>query len=72
MSKQEIYDKLISAVKHEIKDWEKADKITPLEQQGYYQPVISGICIAALYLLNTDQNVYFKFIEEVRALGGNP
>ena len=72
MSNQEIYDKLISAVKHEIKEWEKADKITPIEQVAHYQPVISGICIAALFLLNTDQNVYFKFIEEVRALGGNP
>jgi hypothetical protein len=68
MNNREIYDKLLNCAKNEIESWSKADKLTEIEQQAKYMPVLSGIVQSALYLLPTDD--YFRFKDQVRELGG--
>lgn len=69
MNNKEIFDRLLQCADSEIKNWRKADKITPLEQEVRYQPVIAGIARAALYLLPTDD--YYRFKEEIIKKGGH-
>lgn len=68
MTYQQIYDQLLRCAKHEVEDWLKADKITPMEQACRYMPVVSGIVMAGLYLLPND--MYFKLKKEVQDFGG--
>ena len=68
MNSTEIYDRLINCAKSEMSNWGKADKLSAIEQFGEYMPVVSGIARAALYLLPNE--MYFKWVKEVRDLGG--
>ena len=68
MTSKEIYDRLLECAKTEIENWLKADKLTPIEQTCEYMPVVSGIARSALFLLPND--MYFKWLKEVRDLGG--
>ena len=68
MSNKDIYEKLIACAKSEIENWLKADKLTLIEQTVAYMPVVSGIARAAMYLLPNEE--YFKWIKEVRDMGG--
>ena len=68
MTNKQIYEELLAAADSEIKQWLKADKITPIEQALNYMPVVSGIARAALFLLPTD--MYEKWKKEVKAMGG--
>ena len=67
MNNNEIYDRLMQAAESDIKNWQKCDKLTQIEQVIKYNPVVSGIARAALYLLPTDD--YFKFTQELREKG---
>lgn len=68
MTNKEIYNKLLNCAKNEIESWRKANKLTEIEQQAKYMPVLSGIVQSALYLLPTDD--YFRFKDQVREMGG--
>lgn len=67
MNNKEIYDRLIECADIEIKNWKKCDRLTPIEQDIRYNPVVSGIARAALYLLPTDD--YFKFKKQIQEMG---
>lgn len=63
MSNKEIYEKLMLAAKNEHKTCRKMTKVSEMEQECHYYPVLEGIRYAALYLLPTDD--YFKWCAEV-------
>lgn len=67
MNNKEIYNRLIQCAETEINDWKKCDKLTPIEQNIRYCPVVSGIARAALFLLPTED--YSRFKEEITKMG---
>lgn len=69
MTNKEVYSTLLHAAEHTIKSWQKADKITPIEQVAQYNPVVAGIGIAASRLLPFE--MYMKWKEEVQKMGGS-
>lgn len=69
MTEKEIHERLLESARTEIEQWRRANKLTELEQMSYYNPVVSGIARAALFLLETKD--YWKFCDEIRDMGGN-
>ena len=68
MNNSEIYDRLLKCAENEIKGWRRADKLSPLEREARYMPVLSGIVQSALYLLPTED--YYRFKNEIIEKGG--
>lgn len=64
-----ILDKFKKAVDCTVDNWNKADKITEIEQMAYAQETIHGIAYAGLFVLPEGQ--YHELVEYIHSKGFN-
>lgn len=69
MNSKELLERFCKAVDGTINGWQRADRLTEIEQREHSQAIIYGITTAALYVL--PENDYHAFKEYVHERGFN-
>lgn len=67
MTQTEIYNRLIRVCEHIRENWQKADRLTPIEQDVIITHEVSGVLNAALNIMST--NLYQEFKADLRERG---
>jgi len=69
MSHSDNFSRLCKAIDAQIESWQRADRITALEQREHTQQIIYGIVFAGLYILTNEE--YFDLVAYVHDKGFN-
>ena len=69
MNSKDILNKFKKAVDSEINSWQRADRLTQLEQREKAQTFIYGITVAALYVLPEED--YHELVNYIHENGFN-
>lgn len=69
MKHSQTYDRIIKAVDNTISSWNKADRITEIEQRAKVQSLIYGMSVVALYVLGETE--YHDFVNYIHEQGFN-
>lgn len=63
------FERLCECIDSTVNGWQRADRLSQIEQRERAQSIIYGIARAALYVLNEEE--YHAFVEYIHGKGFN-